>query len=411
MQKRDDLKFVIVGHVDHGKSTLIGRLFFDTNSLPPDKMAEVEAMSKELGRRVEFAFLMDHLQEEREQGITIDTTQIFFESNNKEYVIIDAPGHVAFVKNMITGASQAEAAVLIVDADEGMQEQTRRHSYILAMLGLKQVIVVINKMDLVDYNEERFKNVKDEVANFLSTISIESEFYIPISAMHGDNVAKRSERMSWYSGSTVLESFDSLENRLSPEDKELIFPIQDVYKVNGKRMEVGRVESGTLRTDQKIVVLPRGEKTTVSSIERFMEERLEATAGESIGITTKDPLFIDRGNVICEVGKEPTLTDDFKANVFWLSKKGYKVGEKILLKLATQEVLCKVESISRKFNSSTLEVIGEDADSIDNLEVGELVVKTKHPIAIKNFNDVPELGRFVLVRDDNVCAGGIITSN
>jgi len=312
---------------------------------------------------------------------------------------------------MITGASQAEAAVLIVDADEGMQEQTRRHSYILAMLGLKQVIVVINKMDLVDYNEERFKNVKDEVANFLSTISIESEFYIPISAMHGDNVAKRSERMSWYSGSTVLESFDSLENRLSPEDKELIFPIQDVYKVNGKRMEVGRVESGTLRTDQKIVVLPRGEKTTVSSIERFMEERLEATAGESIGITTKDPLFIDRGNVICEVGKEPTLTDDFKANVFWLSKKGYKVGEKILLKLATQEVLCKVESISRKFNSSTLEVIGEDADSIDNLEVGELVVKTKHPIAIKNFNDVPELGRFVLVRDDNVCAGGIITSN
>ncbi|NOX97896.1 MAG: GTP-binding protein [Nitrospirae bacterium] len=409
MSNKGNLKFVIVGHVDHGKSSLIGRLFFDTNSLPPEKMQEVEQSSKELGRKVEFAFLMDHLREEREQGITIDTAQTFFKTDKREYVIIDAPGHVEFVKNMITGASQAEAALLIVDAEEGVQEQTKRHAYILAMLGLEQVVVVLNKMDLLDFKEDRFNKVKEETRNFLDSINITSDFYIPISAIQGDNVAKKSSHMDWYKGPTVLESLDSLRNRVSAENKPLIFPVQDVYKVNGKRIAVGRIEAGTIRKEQEIKILPDGQITKVKSIEKFLEEVDKSCAGESTGITTQDPVFLDRGNVICESKKEPALTDTFRANVFWMAKEDFNKKDKITLRCATQEMNSKVEKIEKRINSSSLEVIEEDADKLKNLEVGEVIIKTKKPIAVKTFNEVQELGRFVFVRGENICAGGIIT--
>ena len=215
----DVLSFVIVGHVDHGKSTLIGRLLFDTDSLPPDKIEEIKKASAGQGRRTEFAYLLDHLEEERKQGITIDTTQVFFKSPKRRYVIIDAPGHVEFVKNMITGASQAEAAVLIVDVAEGVKEQTRRHSYMLSLLGLKQVVVVMNKMDLVDFSQETFDSVKNDVTQWLKSIDIEPKLYIPISAIDGENVIAKSEKMDWYTGPTLLESLDTLQNQLLPEDK------------------------------------------------------------------------------------------------------------------------------------------------------------------------------------------------
>ncbi|MEW6170794.1 MAG: GTP-binding protein, partial [Candidatus Omnitrophota bacterium] len=220
------LKFVIVGHVDHGKSTLIGRLLFDTDSLPPDKVEEMKQVSKEMGRGPEFAFIMDNLKEEREQGITIDTAQIFFRTPKRRYVIVDAPGHVEFVRNMMTGASQAEAGFLIVDVKEGSQEQTKRHAYILSMLGLKQVVVLLNKMDLVSYSSEKFWQVKSEVQNFLDTINIKPKAYIPISASKGDNIANKSNNMAWYNGPTILEILDSLEDKLSTEKEPLVFPVQ-----------------------------------------------------------------------------------------------------------------------------------------------------------------------------------------
>lgn len=409
MQSSEQLKFVIVGHVDHGKSTLIGRLFFDTDSLPPDKMAEVREASKNLGKETEFAFLLDHLREEREQGITIDTAQTFFKTRRREYVIIDAPGHREFVKNMITGASQAEAAILIVDVGQGVQEQTRRHAYILAMLGIKQVVVVLNKMDLIDFDERRFNEVKGAIKQFLDSINVRAGFYIPISAIKGDNVAKRSQNINWYKGPTVLESLDSLENRVSAEEKPLVFPVQDVYKVDSKRIVVGRVEAGRVKKGQKIKVLPQSGMTEVKSIEKFLEEANICSAGESIGITTGEPVFLERGNVICEPGKEPSLADTFSANLFWMAREGFNKQERITLKGATQEIYCKVEKIARRMNSSTLEVIEENADRLEPLEVGEVVIKTKRPIVLKRFNELEELGRFVLVRDENTCAGGIIT--
>ena len=405
----DVLSFVIVGHVDHGKSTLIGRLLYDTDSLPPDKIEEVQKASAKAGKKTEFAYLLDHLEEERKQGITIDTTQVFFKTDKRRYVIIDAPGHVEFVKNMITGASQAEAAVLIIDVVEGVKEQTKRHSYMLSLLGLHQAVVVLNKMDLVDFSQERFNSVKEDVAEWLKSVNIEPTFYIPISAIKGDNIAGRSENMDWYTGPTFLESLDTLQNRQPPENKPLLFPIQDVYKIGDKRINVGRVEAGVISKGVEVKILPTSRLTSVNSIEKFLEDTNKAVASECIGITTADSVFLDRGNVVCLPDAEPTLTDKIAANIFWMSKRDFGKNQKLTMRCATQETSCKIESINKRIDSSTLEIIKENAKVIKNLEVAEVIIKTKKPVAIKDFNDVQELGRFVLVQDENICAGGIIT--
>ena len=404
-----NLKFVIVGHVDHGKSTLIGRLLYDTNSISADKMEEVRKTSENLGRDTEFAYLLDHLEEERQQGITIESTQVFFKTNKREYVIIDAPGHVEFMKNMITGASQAEAAILIIDVKEGIKEQTKRHAYILSLLGLNQVIVAANKMDLIDFDEARFEAIKKEIEAFLSQINVKLKLYIPICAIKGDNVASRSTNMSWYTGLTLLESLDTLENKESLENKPLIFPIQDVYKVDDKRIVAGRVEAGCLENGEAVKVLPSKQATKVKSIEKYPFQAKTACAKESIGVILEDSLFVNRGDVLCLPGKEPILTDSFQASIFWMSKADFKKENRIIIRCATQETTCKIKKINKRINSSTLDVVEEDASLLKNLEVGEVIIKTKKPIAIKNFNDVEELGRFVFVHDENICAGGIIS--
>ncbi len=410
MQDSKNLHFVIVGHVDHGKSTLIGRLLYDTDSLPPDKLEEIKKTSAELGRETEFAYLLDHLEEERRQGVTIDTTQVFFKTDQRDYVIIDAPGHVEFVRNMITGASQAEAAVLIVDAAEGVKEQTKRHSYMLSLLGLEQVIVVLNKMDLVEFDQSRFDAVKADVEKWLTSIKAKPMYCIPISAMQGDNIAKRSEKMSWYDGPTFLESLDSMQNKKPAHHKELLLPVQDVYKIDDKRINAGRVESGSIAQGDTIEILPEGQTTKIRSIEKFLAEPTEAIAGECIGFTTEDSVFLDRGHIVCTSGKAPRLTDTFHASIFWMTKKNYSPDQKLNIRCATQETSCKLQQIHKRIDSSSLQVLAEDSDTIANLEVAEVTLKTKKPIAIKDFNDVQELGRFVLVQDENICAGGIITT-
>ena len=405
----DALRFVIVGHVDHGKSTLIGRLLYDTDSLPPDKIEEIRKTSKDLGRKTEFAYLLDHLEEERQQGITIDTTQVFFKTDKRQYVIIDAPGHVEFVKNMITGASQAEAAVLIIDVREGVKEQTKRHAYLLSLLGLDQVIVVLNKMDLVNFREESFNKLREIAGKFLNSIAVEPVSYIPICAIKGDNIARKSEKMGWYKGATFLENLDILKNRESSEEKPLIFPVQDVYKIGDRRIVAGRIEAGSLEKGCSIKILPAGQTTKVRSIEKYLERKDKACAGESIGITLKDSSFLNRGDVVCSPGKEPFLTDRFSASIFWMARKELEKEQRLTIRCTTQETTCKIERIKKRINSSTLEVIKEDAERLKNLEVAEVIVKTKKSIAIKTFNDVQELGRFVLMQDENICAGGIIT--
>ncbi len=403
----EKLKFVIVGHVDHGKSTLIGRLLYDTNSLPEGKLEEIKQLCESLGKDIEFGYVMDHLEEERDQGITIDTAQTFFNTEKRDYVIIDAPGHVEFVKNMISGASQAEAAVLIVDAGEGVKEQTKRHAYILGMLGLSQVIAVVNKMDLVDYRREKFESVKKDLLEFLSNINIKPSYVIPISAKKGDFIANKTGNMGWYNGPTLLEALDNFRTKESANEKPLRYVVQDVYSFD-KRIIVGRVESGIIRKGDRIKVLPSGEETRVKSIEEYLKDVTQAEAGKSIGITTEDKLFIDRGNVIVHDGELPAVTNRIKANVFWMDRIPFKKGESLRFRCATQEVNCEIEKINRVINSSTLELIAEDAAEIKNREVASIVIRTDKPVVVENFNKMEELGRFVLGREDT-CAGGIIT--
>lgn len=405
---KEDLKFVIVGHIDHGKSTLIGRLLYDTDSLPEEKIEEIKKTCQQFDKKLEFAYITDHLQEEREQGVTIDTAQTFFKTSKRNYVIIDAPGHKEFIKNMITGASQAEAAILIVDAKEGVQEQTKRHTYVLSMLGLDQVIVVVNKMDLVGYKKERFDKIKKEIFSFMDSINIKPSFIIPISALEGDNVAKRSGNIKWFSGPTVLKALDTFVNKISVQNKPLRFPIQDVYDFKDKKILVGKIESGRLKIGDEIIFLPSKNTSTICSIEKFKEAKKEAAAGESIGITISDSLNVGRGEIVCKVNDVPKTVCQFKANVFWMAKEKWHKDDRILLRCTTQEVSCIAYEISRRIDSSTLEILEKNANELGENEVGEVIIKCQKPIVIESFNEIQELGRFVLIKGYDVVAGGIV---
>jgi len=403
------LSFVIVGHIDHGKSTLIGRLLYDTNSLPEEKIEEIKSTCQMLGKPFEFAYVMDHLDEEREKGITIDTAQIFFKKGNRNYIIIDAPGHKEFIKNMLTGASQADAAVLIVDVDEGIKEQTKRHSYLLSMLGIEQVVVVFNKMDKVGYSKERFEEIKTELEGFLSNFNIRPSYMIPISAKEGDNVVNKSKNMDWYEGTTAIEALNSFKNRVSLVERPLRLPLQDVYEIDGKKIYVGRVESGTIRKGDSVYLLTSGETAKVASIENFGSELSEATAGRSTGITLDNESSAERGTMVCGNDSRPDPKKILKANVFWMGNEAVKKGEEISYKSTTQEVKCRISKINRKINSSTLELLGTDSDELAGLEAAEVLLELDSSVVVDDFNSIPPTGRFVLIKDGLVQGGGIVT--
>jgi small GTP-binding protein len=401
------LPIVIVGHVDHGKSTLIGRLLYDTGCLPPDKYAEIQRSSEMLGRIVEFAFVMDCLEEERSRGITIDTTQTFFKTPKRRYVIIDAPGHKEFLKNMITGTSQAEAALLIIDAFEGIRDQTKRHAYILGMLGLKQICVILNKIDLVHYSEDKFLELKTEITDFLNQLNVHPTFILPISAIHGDNVANPSKKISWFDGPTVLQALDTF-HELKVEEKPLRFPIQDSYRIDGKKILVGRIESGRLVKGESLFLLPKKKKVIIKSIHKFMEpEVTTASYEESIGISLRGRHRVERGHILT-ADLSSMISDKIKANIFWMDPMGYRAGETLLFRCVTQEIPCHIEKINRKFDPASMELTEQDASSIKGAEVADILIQLDEKVVVDPFNEIPEMGRFVLEKDGRPVAGGII---
>jgi sulfate adenylyltransferase subunit 1 len=401
------LPIVIVGHVDHGKSTLIGRLLYDTGCLPPDKFLEIQKSSEDLGKIVEFAFVMDCLEEERSRGITIDTTQTFFKTPKRRYVIIDAPGHKEFLKNMITGSSQAEAAVLVIDSFEGIRDQTKRHAYILGMLGLKQVCVLLNKIDLVNYSQDKFLTLKGEITDFLNKLNVHPTFILPISAIHGDNIAKPSENISWFDGPTVLQALDTFQE-LKVEEKPFRFPVQDIYAFDGKKILVGRVESGHITKGESVYLLPEKKKITIKSIEKFLaKEATTASAEESTGICLKSRHPVRRGHVLTG-DLSSTISDRIKANVFWMSSEAFQMGQPLLFKCVTQEVPCRIEKIYKKFDPASMEWIEENATSIKGAEVADILLRLDAQVVFDPFNEIPEMGRFVLEKDRHPVAGGII---
>ncbi|MBN1766609.1 MAG: 50S ribosome-binding GTPase [Sedimentisphaerales bacterium] len=408
----ENLKFVAVGHVDHGKSTLIGRLLYDTNSLPPDKMEEVRQHSDMEDGVPEFAFVMDHLEEERRNRVTIDTAQIFFKTAKRDYTIIDAPGHKQFLKNMITGSTLAEAALLLVDAEEGLREQTHRHSYILSLLGVKQLIVVINKMDLVGYSQERFDEVALAIKTRLAEFDLEPMVIIPISARLGDNVAGKSGKLSWYDGPTLLEGLDMLEPAPSLDAKALRYPLQDIYDIDNEKVLVGRVASGTLKSGQDVIFHPSGKSATIGSIKILGGTLDAAVAGRSIGVVLKDGngamKALKRGEVACDVDSSPNVTNTLVAIVFWMSGEPLKKGDTLDFKCATQQVRCKVKKITDRLNSSSLELIAGDADELRETEVAHLTLKLDGYVCTDPFEIVEETGRFVLMRDNDTVAGGVL---
>lgn len=400
------LHIVIVGHVDHGKSTLVGRLLYDTGCLPPDRLEEVKRISESLGKEMEFAFIMDHLEEERQKGITIDIAHTFFYTSKRRYVIIDAPGHKEFLKNMISGSSQAEAALLLVDITQGIKEQTRRHCYILSLLGIKQIAVLINKMDMVDYSEQSFNEIRKEIEPVLGSLKITPIYILPISARLGENVAKKSDRLSWFNGLTVLDALDSF-NTLSIEERGLRFPVQDIYPTNGKSIAVGRVEAGMMQNSQEVFILPEKKRGKITEIKKFMEDNLsEAPVGDCVGIYVEGA-ELRRGQVLVDK-MTSIITDSIHANIFWMIDKDYKLGIPVTWKCATQEVRGKIEKIYKRFDPASIEVVEKDARQIKPAEIAEVEIKLEKPVVVDKFTDIPEMGRFVLEDRGHPVAGGII---
>jgi bifunctional enzyme CysN/CysC len=409
-QPTETMQIVIVGHVDHGKSTLLGRLYADTGSLPDGKLEKVQAICRQQGKEFEYAFLFDAFLEEQEQGITIDTARTFFTWKTRQYIIIDAPGHKEFLKNMVSGAARAEAALLLIDALEGVKEQSKKHGYLLSLLGVKQVVVVVNKMDLVGYRQDVFDAIEKEYREFLGQLKVIPERVVPASAKLGDNIATPSDRMPWYRGPTVLESLEQFRRESVRAEQTLRFPVQDVYKFDARRIVAGRIASGRLKVGDRLVFSPSNKTAHVKSLEAFNIEPppAEAKAGQSIGITLDEQIFIERGEIASHQDSIPLVSTAFRANLFWLGRKPLESGKKYLLRMATSEVDCEVAAIHRIVNASELDQ-RQGGSAVAKNEVAELTLRTKSPIAFDLCSTFEATGRFVIVDNYDISGGGIIT--
>ena len=397
-----NVNVVIVGHVDHGKSTLIGRLLYDSETLPEDKLAEIQKLIEEYKKRFEFAYFLDSFEEELQEERTIDTTRVLFKGRNY-YTIVDVPGHKEFVKNMLTGASHAQIAILVVAAPDGVQEQTRRHAFLLNMLGIKKILVAINKMDLVGYNEGVFQETKEETIRLLSSFGYSGVIFVPISAMEGDNVYKSSLRTQWYGGSTLIQTLDEIE----PEEigeKPLRFAVQDVYHIDSEKVVVGRVESGTLKKGEELVFQPSGVKGRVERVVVFPGEMEKAISGDSIGIVID--CEVDRGNVGGHWQNPPAPVDKFLSEIVLLEGR-LKRGDELEMKCGTRRTKCLVKEIRERISSETGEVMEKNVEEIEANEAATIVFETE-PLVVERFSEIPELGRFIIARGGKNIGAGVV---
>lgn len=406
----DSLKIVIVGHVDNGKSTLIGRLFYDTNSLPEGKVESIQAACKAEGMEFEYAFLLDALLEEQEQNITIDTTQIHFRTEQRNYIIVDAPGHTEFLKNMITGAANADAAILLVDAQEGMQEQTRRHGYLLSLLGIRQIIVAINKMDLVQFSRQRFKQVELECRSFLDQFGIAPTYVIPIAAKKGVNIVTSIPELEWYKGPSILSALDSFKTPASRDEMPLRFVVQDIYRFDERRIVAGKIEAGTVKVGDTLVFWPNRKRSSVKTIEAWPHAGSldQVGAGSSVAVTLTEQIFVERGQIATHANESVVEGREFQTRLFWLHDEPLEMNRACTLRLGTQSVEASVVQIRRVIDSSTLVAIPEKRTHVARHEVAEVTIRTRHPIAFDNSDRLMETGRFVLLQNGRIGGGGVI---
>ncbi len=407
------MQIVIGGHVDHGKSTVVGRLLADSGSLPEGKLEQVRAQCERTSRPFEYAFLLDALKDEQAQGITIDAARVFFRTARRHYLLIDAPGHIEFLKNMVTGASRAEAALLVIDAQEGVQENSRRHGYLMSMLGIRQIAVVVNKMDLVRYDRGRFDQVAGEYGEFLGRIGIRPASFIPAAGRPGDNIAVRSPAMSWYTGPTVLEALDRFESAGLAPDQPFRMAVQDVYKFTAqgddRRIIAGTVETGTVRIGDDVVFYPSGKRGRVRTIEGFNQPGAEeAGPGEATGFTLVEQIYVARGELAAraEQGK-PHVTTRLRVNLFWLGRQPLVKKRDYLLKLGTARVACRLEAVERVIDASSLAAFTA-RERIDRHEVAECTLVLNRAVAFDTADALAGTSRFVLVDDYEIRGGGIV---
>ena len=402
------LKLVIVGHVDHGKSTLIGRLLHEADALPRGKVEELRRASDRRGVPLEWSFVLDALQAERDQAVTIDTTRFWLKIDGRDFVIIDAPGHREFLANMVSGAAGADAAVLVVDAAEGLQDQTRRHAYLLRLLGLDQVAVVVNKLDLVEFAEPRFRTLERETRALLDGLGIRPRVVLPLSARHGDNFIRASARLPWHHGPTLFEALANFTPAPLADAAPLRLPIQDVYRQDDQRILVGRIESGRIAVGDTLLFSPSNKLARVKTLEAWPGPRPQwAGADRSVGVTLDRPLFVERGEVASHVEHAPLLANSFRATVFWLAAEPLREGRDYGLRLGMREVPVTVERIERVIDTDTL-AFGHGG-LVARDQVAELVLRSPALLALDDHARLARTGRFVLRGNSATLAGGLVS--
>ena len=414
METQNLLKIVIVGHVDHGKSTIIGRLLADTGSLPNGKLEQVQENCRRNSKPFEYAFLLDALKNEQRQGITIDMARCFFKTARRNYMIIDAPGHIEFLKNMVTGAARADAALLVIDAHEGIQENSKRHGYILSMLGIRQVAVIINKFDLADYKREVYENIVNEYSDFLRNLGVVATSFIPASGRFGDSIVKSSENIPWFKGPSILEQLETFALKPDNANKAFRMPVQDIYKFTGqddeRRIVAGSIETGNIKVGDEVVFLPSGKESVIKSIEGFnTPHREEIGAPHATGFTLTTQIYANPGDIMCKKSEtHPLVASRLKVNIFWMGKAPFIKGRKYRLKLAAARANAELVEILNVLDASELTSI-KGKQQLDRHDVGECVIETSKPIAFDLISDIENTGRFVIIDNYEIAGGGIVT--
>lgn len=415
MAEKDHLNLIFIGHVDHGKSTTVGRILYETGALTEQQLRKLKEEAEKVGKATfEFAFTMDTLKEERERGVTIDLSHKEFQTPKFYFTIIDAPGHRDFVKNMITGASQADAAVLVCSAKEGVQAQTKEHAFLAKVLGIGQLIVAVNKMDAVSYDHLKFDETKVALSTLLKNIGykVENIPFVPISGYAGANIKSKSPDMPWYAGPTLLDCFDKLTAPAKPTDKALRLPIQDVFTITGHgTVPVGRVETGILHLNETVVFMPSGAKGEVKKIEMHHQELQQAVPGDNVGFNVKnvDKKDVKRGEVVGPTNSPPKVAAEFTAQIVVLEHptaigKGYTP----VFHLHTAQIACTITEILEKKDPKTGQTMQKNPDFIKSGDVAIVKIKPLKPVVVEKFSEFPPLGRFAIRDMGQTVAAGVV---
>jgi bifunctional enzyme CysN/CysC len=406
--KKPQLNIVMVGHVDHGKSTLIGRLIYECNALPDGKYEQIQKSCARRNMAFEWAYLMDALQAERSQNITIDISQFWLRTENADYVLIDAPGHHEFLRNMFTGAAESKCAILLVDGAQGLEEQTKKHAYLLHLLGIKHIIVVINKMDKVNYDKDVFEQLKASATSYLQEIQLNPAYIIPISAYHGEMLREPSENMAWYQGVTLLEAMQTLAANQNNDCNfnELRIAVQDVYRFDERRIIAGTILNGSLKVGDNILISPHNYPANVASIITPQNDNaLEAGSGAAIGITLKQQRFVERGHVINHFENPPILTNRLYMRLFWFSEQPLELGKIYKLRLHNSTFNCEVKAINYVLDTNNLQQ--QQSDYVEKHQIAEVLLHVRGLATFDEYHINPNMGRAVLEDDGRIVAGGL----